>query len=145
MARGVRRAASDSAEEISRRMNLPPVVPPEGSNLTDEELAMFNQLVTARDEWHEYDLVFVVRLAKLEIKVREMWDRCLEADFVDKQRGRESAELLAFCRLINQQSQIITKLKLNDRGGVRGSTLNKKSPLPKFKVSDFDSLIKKPA
>ena len=135
---------SDSAVEIQRRVSKEEAKVPMGYELTEEEDVVFRQILSARDEWWDYDLLFCVRLAQLEIATREAWEKAKAAGMVDQAKGRESGELLAFCKLVNQQSQIITKLKLNDRG-VDPATLNRRAPLPKFKPGDVANLIKKPA
>ena len=127
-----KKAASDSAAEIKRRMALPKPVPPQPLQLTEAEMELWDQMVTIRDDWEVFDLVWLARLVRVEIKMRE-YDKMIDAheqDLFDGTRVREFDSLLKAQNILhNQAMTLLTKMRIMEqRGDPR--TINKKSPKP---------------
>ena len=142
-----RKSPSDSAAEIKRRMALPKPAPPEPLQLNEAEMQLWDQMVTIRDEWEVFDLIYLARLVRLEVKMRE-YDKMIDAheqDLFDGTRVREFDALHKAQNILHGQAMtLLTKLRIMEaRGDSR--TINRKSPKPE--VSDDNpalSLIARP-
>ncbi|RLC96259.1 MAG: hypothetical protein DRI46_13990 [Chloroflexi bacterium] len=109
------------------------ICPPDGTEFTDEELSVWKQVITTREEWRDIDLMLLVRLVRLEVKMRSLWE------VIDSDKGVDSEVVKNLNSLHNQQLGIITKMHLMTQHNPR--TLNK--PAAKKKLKHPVSLLAK--
>lgn len=127
-----KKARADSSAEIKRRMAIDKPLPPEPLQFSETEMQLWDQMVTIRDQWEEFDLVFLARLVRVEVKMRE-YDKMIDAheqDLFDGTRVREFDSLHKAQNILHSQAMsLLTKMRIMEqRGDPR--TINKKSPKP---------------
>ena len=121
-----RKSRSDSIDSAVKAKSLKPPSPPSGMQLNDEEMACWQQMITVRQDWRDFDLVLMVKVVRLEVKLRHWWDM-LDKSGPMVRNKRETLIEIPILRSIDtlqrQQLAIITKMQLMTVADPR--TLNK--------------------
>lgn len=101
---------------------------PDGYTLKETESIVWEQMINVREEWRDFDLVLMVKVVKLEVKIREWWDMLEKSGpMIRNPRGTliENPILRSIDTLQRQQLSVITKMQLMTVADPR--TLNKEA------------------
>lgn len=125
---------SDTAQEVQRKMQKGKPQPPEPLEFSEAEMKLWDQMITIRDDWEPFDLVWLARLVRVEVKMRE-YDKMIDAheqDLFDGTRVREFDSLHKAQNILHGQAMtLLTKMRIMEsRGDPR--TINRKSPTPEI-------------
>ena len=110
-----RKQRSDSVEAMVRAKSWAPPSPPDGVTLNDDEMACWLQMINVRQDWRDFDLVLMVKVVRLEVKIRQWWDMLEKSGpMIRNKRDTliENPILRSIDTLQRQQLSIITKMQL---------------------------------
>ena len=142
-----RKKRSDSIEAAVQSAQAEKVVPPSGIDLDTDEMAVWDQMVTVRTEWVEFDLILLAKIVKLEVKLRSWW-KLLESSGPMIRNKRETLIENPILRSINtlqhQQLSIIAKMHIMSRGDPRSLNKPKEGEIPVFDDRNVYNLLAKP-
>jgi len=121
-----RRTPKNSVEaEVKTAQHKTPK-PPEGYSLEGEEAQVWEQMISVREDWRNFDLILMVKIVKLEVKIRDWWVMLDKSGpMIRNPRGTliENPILRSIDTLQRQQLAVITKMQLMTTADPR--TLNK--------------------
>ena len=121
---------------------------PEGYTLKECEALVWDQMISVREEWRDFDLVLMVKIVRLEVKIRDWWDMLEKSGpMIRNPRGTliENPILRSIDTLQRQQLSVITKMQLMTVADPR--TLNKeaqKNNLDEIKEGNVLRLLARP-
>ena len=101
-------------------------LPPKGYKLKDDEIEVWGEMISVREEWRNFDLILLVKIVRLEVKIRDWWSTLDKTGpMIRNPRGTlvENPILRSIDTLQRQQLSIITKMQLMTVADPR--TLNK--------------------
>lgn len=121
---------------------------PDGYTLKETESIVWEQMISVREEWRDFDLVLMVKVVRLEVKIREWWDMLEKSGpMIRNPRGTliENPILRSIDTLQRQQLSVITKMQLMTVADPR--TMNKeahKNNLTEIKEGNVLRLLARP-
>ena len=116
--------------------------------MTEKELEVWCQMISIREEWRNFDLILMVKVVKLEVKIKDWWEQMEKTGpLVPNPRGTlvENPILRSIDTLQRQQLSIITKMQLMTVADPR--TMNKeaqKKDMDTIKNGDVLRLLARP-
>lgn len=125
MTRRTPKNSVDAAVKTAQH-NMP--TPPSGYKLSDEETEVWGEMVSVREEWRNFDLILLVKIVRLEVKIKQWWTTLDKTGpMIRNPRGTliENPILRSIDTLQRQQLSIITKMQLMTVADPR--TLNKEA------------------
>lgn len=123
-----RKAPKNSVEAAVKSAQYEAPKVPDGYTLKETESIVWAQMISVREEWRDFDLVLMVKVVKLEVKIREWWDMLEKSGpMIRNPRGTliENPILRSIDTLQRQQLSVITKMQLMTVADPR--TLNKEA------------------
>ena len=138
-----RKKRSDSVEAAVEAAQYSVPEPPEGVELTDDEMEVWKQMSKVRNDWLDFDLILLAKVVKLEVKIRAWWEMVDRSGPMIRNK-RETLIENPILRSIHtcQQSQlsIITKMRIMEgRGDAR--TLNQPAEVKRYDNADRGNVI----
>ena len=143
-----RKTPKNSVEAAVKSAQYEPPAPPKSYILTEKELEVWCQMISIREEWRNFDLILMVKVVKLEVKIKDWWEQMEKVGpMIPNPRGTlvENPILRSIDTLQRQQLSIITKMQLMTVADPR--TMNKeaqKKDLDTIKNGDVLRLLARP-
>ena len=143
-----RKAPKNSVEEAVKSAQYEAPKVPDGYTLKETESMVWEQMISVREDWRDFDLILMVKIVKLEVKIREWWDTLEKSGpMIRNPRGTliENPILRSIDTLQRQQLSVITKMQLMTVADPR--TLNKeahKKDLGEIKEGNVLRLLARP-
>ena len=123
-----RRTPKNSVDAAVKSAQYDTPAPPSGYQLSDEETEVWGEMITVREEWRNFDLILLVKIVRLEVKIKQWWTTLDKSGpMIRNPRGTliENPILRSIDTLQRQQLSIITKIQLMTVADPR--TLNKEA------------------
>ena len=123
-----RKAPKSSVESAVKSAQYVAPEVPTGYTLAETEALVWEQMVSVREDWRHFDLILLVKIVKLEVKIREWWETLDKSGpMIRNPRGTlvENPILRSIDTLQRQQLSVITKMQLMTLADPR--TLNKEA------------------
>ncbi len=89
--------------------------PPVDLPLNEAEMVVWDQMVKVRNEWRSFDLILLVKVVKLEVKIRDWWEMVERSGPMIRNRREtliENPLLRSINTIQHQQLSIITKMHI---------------------------------
>jgi hypothetical protein len=143
-----RKAPKNSVEAAVKAAQYEVPAPPDGYTLADAEAVVWEQMISVREDWRNFDLILMVKIVRLEVKIRDWWDMLDKSGpMIRNPRGTliENPILRSIDTLQRQQLSVITKMQLMTLADPR--TLNKeaqKQDLNELKDGNVLRLLARP-
>ncbi len=123
-----RKTPKNSVEAAVKSAQIEAPKVPDGYKLKECEALVWDQMISVREEWRDFDLVLMVKVVRLEVKIRDWWDMLEKSGpMIRNPRGTliENPILRSIDTLQRQQLSVITKMQLMTVADPR--TLNKEA------------------
>ena len=123
-----RRTPKNSVDAAVKSVQYDIPAPTSGYQLSDEETEVWGEMITVREEWRNFDLILLVKIVRLEVKIKQWWTTLDKTGpMIRNPRGTliENPILRSIDTLQRQQLSIITKMQLMTVADPR--TLNKEA------------------